>query len=308
MKITSSTQRYCGFDCLGLSINTIWYWISKTLYNCFVPGRQERSQVPRISGHAEMVCNFTLTDIQFDSSWKLGWLGEENIAHTGWFPNCASPFSVPKWKRGGAFKNLTGDQLKTSLCTRICGGKMYFVFFVTRMKLSGDWFCIFSARRRGDCLWLTRWNCQGCLEAFSSKSLQKEIISLKPSSKSLQKGNAITFSSKSSSLPAKRNAITYSLYYSIPPSFFAKGNTITITFQVFRVPSDLFEGNPMEKNLDTPLVSLPEQARRIETVISSTASYQFVGIFVLFGEKIFQVSWHPNADLVLASSSGWHNP
>ena len=129
MQIRSSTQRYCGFDCFGLSIITIWYWISKTLYNCFVPGRQERSQVPRISGHAEMVCNFTLTAIQFDSSWKLGWLGEENIAHTGWFPNCASPFSVPKWKRGGAFKNLRGDQLKTSLCTRICGGKMYFVFF-----------------------------------------------------------------------------------------------------------------------------------------------------------------------------------
>ena len=96
MKIKSSTQRYCGFDCLCLSINTIGYWICKIFYNCFVPGRQERSHVPRISGHAEMVCNFTLTDIQFDSSWKLGWLGEENIAHTGWFPNCASPFSVPK--------------------------------------------------------------------------------------------------------------------------------------------------------------------------------------------------------------------
>lgn len=53
------------------------------------------------------------------------------------------------------------------------------------------------------------------------------------------------------------------------------------TVKVFRVPSDLFSGNPMETNMDTPLVSLPEQARRIETV-----------------------SWHPTADLVLASSSG----
>ena len=42
---------------------------------------------------------------------------------------------------------------------------------------------------------------------------------------------------------------------------------IIIMLQVFRVPSDLFSGNPMEKNMDTPLVSLPEQARRIETVI-----------------------------------------
>ena len=126
MKIRGSTQR---FDCLCLSIN-IWYWTCKTLYNCFVPGRQERSQVPRISGHAEMVCNFTLTDIQFDSSWKLGWLGEENIAYTGWFPNCASPFSVPKWKRGGAIKKRQRGPIKTNLFTRICGGKMYFVFFL----------------------------------------------------------------------------------------------------------------------------------------------------------------------------------
>ena len=40
-----------------------------------------------------------------------------------------------------------------------------------------------------------------------------------------------------------------------------------IMLQVFRVPSDLFSGSPMETNMDTPLVSLPEQARRIETVM-----------------------------------------
>ena len=127
---------------------------------------------------------------------------------------------------------------------------------------------------------------------------------------------------------------------------------VMIMLQVFRVPSDLFSGNPMETNMDTPLVSLPEQARRIETVMmmmkrrtmmmmvmmimmigklralrgnvrdsvdifaltfvskcnenpTSGRSLQSVLVFGIATKKVdFQVSWHPTADLVLASSSG----
>ena len=124
---------------------------------------------------------------------------------------------------------------------------------------------------------------------------------------------------------------------------------VMIMLQVFRVPYDLFSGSPMETNMDTPLVSLPEQARRIETVMmmmkrrtmmmmvmmimmiralrgnardnddsyaltlvskcnenpTSGRSLQSVLVFGISTKKVdFQVSWHPTADLVLASSSG----
>ena len=42
MKIKSSTRRYCGFDCLGLSINTIWHWIATVLFQVVKRGPKYR--------------------------------------------------------------------------------------------------------------------------------------------------------------------------------------------------------------------------------------------------------------------------
>ena len=134
----------------------------------------------------------------------------------------------------------------------------------------GDRFCIFSSRRRGDCFRLPGWNCQGV-------------------------------------------SIIHPCHHHHHGAIFIIV-IIIIMLQVFRVPSDLFSGNPMEKNLDTPLVSLPEQARRIETVIMilplwSVDFYREMQLRKLVCKNFppevdFQVSWHPTADLVLASSSG----
>ena len=139
MKYGISTNICYGFNSLFFSVLSHEFAKLFLQFHCFVPGRQERSQVPRISGHAEMVFYFDIYSFWFNL--KIG---------------------VIMWTK--------------QICTKLRREKFV---FATIMKLSGDWFCIFSARRRGDCFWLPRWNCQGCLEAFSSKSLQKEIISLK---------------------------------------------------------------------------------------------------------------------------------
>ena len=102
----------------------------------FLTGRQERSQVPRINGHAEMVP----AKYQSTTSLKI----------PAWTRDLFSPLHN-RFKHPMPSSHLLQQPKIIYPSWNLC----------LRIKILGDRFCIFSSRRRSYCIRIPGWNCQG---------------------------------------------------------------------------------------------------------------------------------------------------